>query len=97
MVDFAAHTWNIIGRLGRPVSITPTGQALRVVTGVFIQSPALAFDLVAGVSPMLRLTAQDAAGVVNGDPVLVGSTSYTVTRAQADSEAGDVLLTLDAV
>jgi len=53
--------------------------------------------LVAGVSPMLRLTAQDAAGVVNGDPVLVGSTSYTVTRAQADSEAGDVLLTLDAV
>lgn len=97
MVDFAAHTANIIGRLGRPVSITPTGQAQRLVTGSFVQEPALAFALIDGVSPILRLTTQDAAGVVYGDPVVIGSTSYTVTRTQPDSEAGDVLLTLEAV
>ena len=97
MVDFAAHTGNIIGRLGRPVIITPSGQAARSVTGVFVQSPAMAFDVIDGVFPALRINAQDAVGVVIGTPVLVGSTSYTVTRAQADSEAGDVLLSLDTV
>ncbi len=95
MVDFAAHTARIIGRLGRPVTITPSGQAAREVTGVFVNEPALAFAIVEGTAPVLRLTTVDAAGLTHGDPVSIGGIAYTVTRHAPDDEAGDVVVTLD--
>ena len=97
MVDFAAHTANIIGRLGRPVSVTPFGQSARVVNAVFVQHPAMAFNLVEGVSPTIRLMTQDAAGLVNGDPVQIDAVNFTVANLHADVVAGDVVIDLEAV
>lgn len=95
MVDFAAHTANIINRLGQPVSITPAGQPARVVNAVFVQDQAVAFGLVDGVSPTVRITTADAVGLTDGDPVTIGSTGYTVARLREDSVDGDVLIELD--
>ena len=95
MVDFAAHTARIIGRLGRTVTVTPSGQAAREVTGVFVNEPALMFASIEGSQPILRLTTVDADGIVHGDPVTIGGVAYTVTRHAPDAEAGDVVLTLD--
>ena len=95
MVDFAAHTSRIIDRLGRPVSITPSGKTLRQVTGVFVNAPALAFAMVEGSNPTLRLTVPAADGLTHGDPVSIDGTAYVVTRHEPDAEAGDIVFTLD--
>lgn len=95
MVDFAAHTAKIIGRLGRPVTVTPSGQPAREVTGIFTNAPAVAFGLIEGSGPQLRLTTVDAAGIVHGDPVAIDSVAYVVSRHAPDAEAGDVVLILD--
>ena len=97
MVDFATHTGRILARLGQTVSITPTGQSLRQVQAVFAAPPAVAFGLVDGSAPTLRLTTADAVGLVNGDPVTVSGVSYTVARRRDDTPAGDVLFELEAV
>lgn len=96
MVDFAAHTANIISRLGQPVGITPNGQPERQVVGVFTREPAVAFGLVDGFTPTLRLTVADAAGLIPGDPVTIGAANYIATRVREDAEAGDVVIEVDA-
>lgn len=97
MVDFAAHTANIIARLGAPVSITPAGQATRLVNGVFSADPAAAFGLIDGYKPTVRLTTAAAAGLKVGDPVAIGDASYTAYQLRHDAAAGDVLVELEAV
>lgn len=97
MVDFAAHTSRIINRIGQPASITPAGGSLKVVNGVFLQVPAMAFGLVDGNNPTLRITSQDATGIVNGDPVSIGGVAYSVVRLADDLPAGDVVLDLEKV
>lgn len=97
MVDWTDHTSRIINRLGRPVSITPFGGALKVVNADFVSPPASAFNMLDGNNPTLRLTSQDAVGIKNGDPVSVDAVSYTVYRLHADPVAGDVVIELEAV
>ena len=97
MVDFAMHTGRILARLGQTVSITPTGEPQRQVQAVFAAPPAVAFGLVDGSAPTLRLTTADAVGLVHGDPISVGGVSYTVARRRDDTPAGDVLIDLEAV
>ena len=95
-MDFSRHTSRIIARLGVPVSVTPSGQPVREVVGVFTQSPEVAFGLIEGSRPTVRLTTLDASGIVDGDPVNVGLLSYTVKKTTPNAVAGDVLIELES-
>lgn len=97
MVDFTAHTANIINRLGQPVGITPAVGSPKTVNGVFVNDPAMVFGLVDGNNPTLRLTYQDANGLQNGDPITIGAVAYVVNRIKRDEVAGDVVIDLESV
>ena len=95
--DFAAHAARIVARLGQPVSITPAGQAERVVNAVFTALPAEAFGLVGGNAPTVRLAAADAEGLRIGDPVRVGERVFSVVAIDDHSlEGGDLIAHLEA-
>ena len=97
MVDFAAHTANIINRLGQPVTITPSGQPARLVQGVFSTTPADAFGLVAGYAPVVRVCASDSADIAEGDRIVIGAKSFIVTGFADDSlDSGDRVLRLES-
>lgn len=96
MVDFKAHTARAIAVAGDRVTITPAGQAARVVAGVHSADPATAFNLIDGFTPIVRLTAADAAGLTHGDPVVANGVSYVAERIRPDAVAGDVLIELRA-
>ena len=97
MVDFAAHTANIINRLGQPVTLTPSGQPARVVNAVFSAAPAEAFGLVGGYSPSLRVLATDSNDIAPGDAVAVGARNYLVAAIDDDGlDSGDSVLRLEA-
>lgn len=97
MVDFAAHTSRIINRIGRPVTLNPSGPSTRVVNAIFSTTPADAFGLVSGVVPKLRISADDSADVLRGDSVSIGDMYYTVADIEDDStDSGDRVLRLEA-
>lgn len=97
MVDFAAHTANIINRIGRPVTLTPSGGPAREVNAVFSVASSEAFGLVSGFSPTLRVLAADSEDIAPGDAVSVGVRSYVVASVDDDSlDSGDRVLRLEA-
>lgn len=96
MTDFPAHTARIINRLGRPVTVTPSGQPARVVNAIFTTTQDIAFGLVDGSKPALRMTTADAAGLEGGDAIAVGTDAYTVAHLVSDRDAGDVLVQLES-
>ena len=97
MVDFAAHTANIINRLGQPVTLIPSGQPARVVNAVFSARPVDAFGMVSGYAPSVRLLAADCADIVPGDTVSIGVRSFLVAAIDDDSlDSGDRVLRLEA-
>ena len=96
MVDFAAHTANIINRLGQPVTLTPSGQPERLVNAVFSAAPSEAFGLVGGYSPSLRVLAADSGDIAPGDAVAVSGRNYLVAAIDDDSfDSGDRVLRLE--
>jgi len=97
MVDWAAHTANMINRLGQPVTLTPSGQPARVVNAVFTSHPADAFGMVSGQRPSLRVATADSTGLAPGDAAAVGGKNYVVIAIDDDSDdSGDRVLRLDA-
>ena len=97
MVDFAAHTANIINRIGQPVTLTPSGQPSRRVNAVFSATPSDGFGLVSGYSPSVRVLAADSDDIAPGDAVAVGARNYLVAAIDDDSlDSGDRVLRLEA-
>ena len=98
MTDFAAHTANMINRIGQPVTITPSGLPARVVNAVFTTTPGEAFGLVGGNRLQLRVCASDSADLTRGDAVAIGAKDYTIAGIDDDSaDSGDRVLKLEAV
>lgn len=96
MTDFAVHTARMINRIGRPVTLTPSGQPERVVNAVFATAPGIALGMIDGFRPTLRLSQADATGLSDGDSVSIAGSQYTVSRIDPDIDAGDVLATLES-
>lgn len=98
MVDFAAHMANLIRRVGQPVTVTPSGQAARVVNAVFSANQGEAFGIIGGSRLQLRASSVDVDGMKPGDPVTIGARNYTVASVDDDlSDAGDCLIHLESV
>jgi hypothetical protein len=93
MVDWAAHTARMIGRIGGEVTMHSSGVPERKVTAVFTSAVSSDIDVDTYI-PMLRMTIADADGVSRGDWVTVGEKNYRISRIQADPDAGDVMLAL---
>ena len=95
-MDFSPHTSRIIARLGVQVSLSPSGAPSRDVAGIFTPTPAVAFGVIDGVTPTVRLTLDDAEGLDYGDPVVISGATYTVARLRRDGVSGTALIDLEA-
>jgi hypothetical protein len=64
--------------------------------GIFDGAYSESFNMVSGSKPSILLTASDVAGADIGDPVTIGSTSYTIAGMEPDG-TGLVRVMLETV
>lgn len=96
MTDFSAHSARVIARLGQAVTVTPAVGTPREITAVFAAAPLDPMG-VHTYGPQIRAEWSDVSDLAVGDPVTVGSGSYTIADIPSrDRVAGDVVIQLQA-
>lgn len=93
MVDFAAHSANMINRIGKSVTIVPRGGPHRTVMAVVAVSAADVFQA-ENYRFQTRMAMADAECVEVGDCIHIDSSEYTVARRDIDPQGGTVVLHL---
>lgn len=94
MVDFAAHSANMINSIGQPVTIAAAGGGLpRTVMAVVAVSPADVFQA-ENYACQARVANVDIDCVEVGDNVDIGDRQFVVARRDIDAIGGTTVLHL---